>query len=52
MFSPGRADKFQPEDAGPLQTLVDPAMEGSIPPEGRLNLLHQNLKSLSFLVWY
>jgi hypothetical protein len=40
MFSPGGYNKFQPEDAGPLQTLVQPAVKGTIPSEGSLDVLH------------
>jgi hypothetical protein len=52
MFSPGGYNKFQPENAGPLQRLVEPAVERAIPPVGCLNLLHQNPKLLSILVCY
>jgi hypothetical protein len=52
MFSAGGYHKFQPEDAGPLQTVVEPAVERAIPPVSSLNVLHQNPKSLSILVCY
>jgi hypothetical protein len=52
MLSPGGYNKFQSEDTGPLETLVEPAVERAISPKCSLDLLHQNLKALAILVCY
>ena len=50
MFGPRGYQVFQMEQAGLIQTFVEPALERAVPPTCSLNFLHQNSKPLSILV--
>ena len=49
MFSPRGYQVFQTEQAGLIQTFVEPALECAVSPKCSLNFLHQNPKLLSIL---
>ena len=49
MFSPRGHQVFQTEQAGLIQTFVEPALERAVAPECSLHFLHQNSKLLSIL---
>ena len=49
MFSPRRHQVLQPEQAGLIQTFVEPTLQRAVAPTCSLNFLHQNSKLVSIL---